>query len=447
MRGDIYRDPPSRSLDERPLRCSAALVIIASAYRESKRTAVLSATLRALGEWRMLMTVELLTDSLSSRQQLQTLLAPTLQVIDALRPRHGCEGSSSASFSVAIAVGDKNASAAASTTRADREMRDYRLTWRHRERLDSWIERFGLSRWDFYAYLEDDMMLTWPQFLAWQDDTVRLMTPAAAGGCGQWCTRSFVRYERWDGQGYVLDVPNTRGQPLLPRGDTCSVGVRTLALLSDAYQGFWLQTREQLVAFRRSACWSLREEFEGVAWKARDAASKRALLRRSGGFVNWPAFWGTREVAAAGPLACSPHPCVPIANSSVDPLAAVWHSSETVMRHFVGDPSLSRAPALASSVGGLGGGSSSQAQSHSSRTHSRLLHHRPRLRALFHFIHGQKGGEDAPVTFATEAGNVTSELDFFSRPAKTVDRASKCPSLCQPACIPQCFREVQGWKM
>lgn len=291
------------------------------------------------------------------------------------------------------------------------EVDGLRLTWRHRERIDALLRERG-AVWDAFGYLEDDIVLSWQHVLAWAQDEAEHLGTAATGGCGEFCSRAFVRWEHrsiggGDDSGPQRQVVLDFVHPLArSESDGCtSRGGRSFLLLGDGYQGFWLLTRRQLLAFRSSACWVLERSWGD--WRRANNDSARLAAFRSGAH-NVARWWGDREVAAAGPLACRPHPCVPVTETLsplrtpvIDPLAAAWHASESFSA-------------------------------------ARLSTARLNLTRLFARWYGSKQVNRQgrrPQVGSAEAASTRWRLPAWS------DDHEICPTACQPACLPWCRRE------
>ena len=280
-----------------------ALIMIASHWSNPYRAEAVRMTLLRLGSWRIAVDVEVHTDSERSKLFIAQMVAA--DIADGKMPH----------MTLDIIVMPGLA---------------LQLTWQHRQRMSALVDEHGIDHWAFYAYLEDDMELTWLNFISWYHDIHGPMRPASEGGCGDYCSRSFVRFEHSTTGMKVIDLM----KPMhVHSNQICHSQNRSFAIASPGYYGFWLATREEFARHLRSKCWALGSPADRAIFEknetAKALAEKEILL--DGPQPHNAALWfGEREVAAAGSLGCTPVRCVPILwltedVISVDPLATVAH--------------------------------------------------------------------------------------------------------------------------
>ncbi len=128
------------------------------------------------------------------------------------------------------------------------------LTWTHRAHM-----REEIGRYDFFMYVEDDILVPWFAVVRWYHDT-SLLYPKGL-------VRGFLRVE-WNHKGLLVatDINKPERNPTIR-----TIDGRRYLRPSNPYQGLWLYTQAQTHEFLRSDSW-----------------------------VDPPCHWGLREKAAAG---------------------------------------------------------------------------------------------------------------------------------------------------
>mmetsp|Transcript_50819 Transcript_50819/g.84234 ORF Transcript_50819/g.84234 Transcript_50819/m.84234 type:complete len:390 (+) Transcript_50819:232-1401(+) len=238
-----------------------------------KKTITLRQAVTALLDWRIAVEIIVITQNNSLLQPMLGELNNTVRVIE--QPKARCAFGSSGSMA----------------------MTPLCLPWVHRRVMEAALQR-KQGRPDVFAYLEDDIELTWAAIQLWASDTVLLRQ--SSNGL---LTRSFYLYRKCDGdqEGSGLAVaspqpskPRERvagghaGQPCMVNGGTfpgggfaswkCtfSAASRHFVGLPSPYVASWVMDVHDMMNFQKSAQWNLR------------------------GLHGTMRFWGVQEAAAFG---------------------------------------------------------------------------------------------------------------------------------------------------